>query len=103
MESFIRVENGDLTTRAPVVSSDEVSQLSIYFNRMVARLQELQGDLEKKVNERTSQLKAINEVGRVATSILDPEELLKRVVDLITIEFGYYYSALYLIDNTGQW
>jgi GAF domain-containing protein len=70
---------------------------------MVARLQELQGDLEKKVNERTSQLKAINEVGRVATSILDPEELLKRVVDLITIEFGYYYSALYLIDNTGQW
>ena len=103
MESFSRVENGDLTTRAPVVSSDEVSQLSIYFNRMVARLQELQSDLEKKVNERTSQLKAINEVGRVATSILDPEELLKRVVDLITIEFGYYYSALYMIDNTGQW
>jgi len=103
MESFNRVENGDLTTRAPVVSSDEISQLAIYFNRMVARLQELQSNLEKKVDERTSQLKAINEVGRVATSILDPEELLKRVVDLISKEFGYYYSALYLIDNTGQW
>jgi GAF domain-containing protein len=102
MDSFIKVENGDLSTRAPVVSSDEISKLAIYFNRMVARLQELQGDLEKKVDERTSQLKAINEVGRVATSILDPEELLKRVVNLITKEFGYYYSALYLIDNTGQ-
>jgi GAF domain-containing protein/HAMP domain-containing protein len=102
MDSFTKVESGDLTTRAPVVSSDEISQLAIYFNRMCARLQELQSNLEKKVDERTSQLGAINEVGRVATSILDPEELLNRVVSLITQEFGYYYSALYLVDNTGQ-
>jgi GAF domain-containing protein/HAMP domain-containing protein len=101
--SFQKVENGDLSTRVPATSSDEISQLAIYFNRMVARLQELQSNLEKKVDERTSQLKAINEVGRVATSILDPEDLLKRVVNLITKEFGYYYSALYLIDNSGQW
>jgi len=103
MDSFTKVENGDLTTRAPVVSSDEISKLAIYFNRMVARLQELQSDLEKKVDERTSQLKAINEVGRVATSILDPDELLNRVIHLITKEFGYYYSALYLVDSTGKW
>jgi GAF domain-containing protein/HAMP domain-containing protein len=103
MDSFNKVENGDLDTRAPVVSTDEVSQLAIYFNRMVARLQELQGDLEKKVGERTSQLKAINDVGRAATSTLDPDELLNRVVNLITKEFGYYYSAIYLVDQTGQW
>jgi len=103
MDAFVKVERGDLTTRAPVTSSDEVSQLAIYFNRMVARLQELQSDLEKKVNERTSQLKAINEVGQVATSILDPDELLRRVVNLIIETFGYYYSAIYLIDQTGQW
>jgi len=103
MDSFQKVENGDLDTRVPAISSDEVGQLAIYFNRMVARLQELQSDLEKKVDERTSQLKAINEVGRVATSILDPDELLKRVVHLITKEFGYYYSAIYLIDQIGQW
>jgi GAF domain-containing protein/HAMP domain-containing protein len=103
MDSFQKVENGNLDTRAPVISSDEVSQLAIYFNRMVARLQELQSGLEKKVEERTSQLKAINEVGRVATSILEPDELLKRVVNLIIEEFGYYYSAIYLIDQTGQW
>lgn len=103
MDSFTKVENGDLTTRAPVVSSDEISKMAVYFNRMVARLQELQSNLENKVEERTSQLKAINEVGRVATSILDPDELLMRVAELISAEFGYYYSALYLIDHTGQW
>ena len=103
MDAFNRVENGDLDTRAPVVSSDEVSKLAIYFNRMVARLQELQSDLEKKVDERASQLKAINDVSRAATSTLDPDELLNRVVNLITAEFGYYYSAIYLVDQTGQW
>ena len=103
MDAFNRVENGDLDTRAPVVSSDEVSKLAIYFNRMVARLQELQSDLEKKVDERASQLKAINDVSRAATSTLDPDELLNRVVNLITTEFGYYYSAIYLVDQTGQW
>jgi len=103
MDAFIQVEQGDLSIRAPVVSSDEISQLAIYFNRMVIRLQELQSELENKVDDRTSQLKAINEVGRVATSILDPDDLIKRVVNLITEEFGYYYSAIYLIDQTGQW
>ena len=103
MDAFIRVENGDLSTRAPVISSDEVSQLSIYFNRMVTHLQELQSGLERKVDERTAQLKAINEVGRVATSILDPDELLNQIVNLVTKEFGYYYSAIYLIDQSGQW
>ena len=102
MDSFKEVEQGNLNVRAPVITSDEISQLAIYFNRMVARLQELQSDLEKKVEERTSQLKAINEVGQVATSILDPDDLLKRVVNLITEEFGYY-SAVYLIDQTGHW
>jgi GAF domain-containing protein/HAMP domain-containing protein len=101
--SFQKVESGDLSTRVAPTSSDEISQLAIYFNRMVARLQTLQKDLEKKVEERTSQLKAINEVSRVTTSILDPEELLKRVVELITKEFGYYYSAVYLLDHTGHW
>jgi len=103
MDSFKQVEQGDLTTRAPVVSSDEISQLAIYFNRMVTRLQELQSDLERKVDERTSQLKAINEVGQVATSILDPDDLLNRVVNLITEEFGYYHCAIYLLDQTGHW
>ena len=103
MDAFISVESGDLSTRAPVISSDEVSLLAIYFNRMVTRLQELQSDLEKKVVERTSQLRAINEVGQVATSTLDPDDLLNRIVNLITAEFGYYYSAIYLIDQVGQW
>jgi GAF domain-containing protein len=70
---------------------------------MVTRFQDLQNDLEMRVDERTSQLKAINQVGRVATSTLDPDELIKRVVHLITEEFGHYYAAIYLIDQSSKW
>ena len=103
LESFQKVESGNLNKRVSVVSSDEVSKLAIYFNRMIARLQDLQSGLEKMVEERTAQLKAINEVGRVATSILDPDELINRIARLITEEFGYYYSAIYLLDQTNRW
>lgn len=103
LNTLQKVENGDLDMRAPVISSDEVSQLAIYFNRMIARLQELQSNLEVKVEERTSRLQAINAVGRVAAAAIpDPDKLLDRVVNLITEEFGYF-SAIYLIDPSGQW
>jgi len=103
LEIFQKVETGDLSKRMPVSSSDEVGRLAIYFNRMVARLQDFQSSLEKMVEERTSQLKAINEVGRVATSTLDPDEIISRVVNLITEEFGYYYSAIYMINHANTW
>lgn len=69
----------------------------------ILQLTELRSDLENRVEERTSQLKAISEVSRVATSILDPEVLLSRVVNLIKEEFGYYHSAIFLLDKAGQW
>ena len=60
------------------------------------------GSLEDRVEARTLQLKAVNEVGRTSSAILDREELIDRVVNLITSQFGYYYSALFLVDEKGQ-
>jgi GAF domain-containing protein len=61
------------------------------------------GKLEERVEERTAQLKAVNEVGRTASAILNPEELITRVVNLITDQFGYYYTAIFLIDENNEW
>jgi GAF domain-containing protein len=60
-------------------------------------------NLENKVQERTLQLRKINEVGRSVTAILDPDELLPRAVHLIENEFECYYTAFYFLDITGQW
>lgn len=98
-----KAEKGDLKLRANVDATDEVGELAMHFNRMISKLDALQGTLESQVAERTEQLKATLEVSHVASTILDPDELIKRVVNLITDRFGYYYTAIFLIDDSGQW
>jgi len=103
IKTFNKIEQGDLTQRAPVSGTDELGIVTVQFNRMVARLESLQGTLEQQVAERTRQLSASNEVGRVASSSLDPEQLLARVLPLFPEQFGYYYAAIYLLDPSGKW
>jgi len=66
-------------------------------------LEDQRANLESRVNERTLQFKAVNEVGSVASSMLDRDELISRVVNLITDQFGFYYAALFLVDQTKRW
>jgi len=103
IRTFNKIEQGDLTQRAPVSSTDEMGIVTVQFNRMVARLESLQSTLEQQVIERTKQLAATNEVGSVAASSLDPEQLLARVLPLFPEQFGYYYAAIYLVDPSGKW
>ena len=88
---------------ANINATDEVGEMAMHLNRMISRLENLQGTLESQVAERTEQLKATIEVSRVASTILDPDELIRKVVNLITDRFGYYYTAIFLIDGSGQW
>jgi GAF domain-containing protein/HAMP domain-containing protein len=103
IKTFNKIEQGDLTQRAPVSGTDELGIVTVQFNRMVARLESLQGTLEHQVVERTKLLTATNEVGRVASSSLDPEQLLARILPLFPDQFGYYYAAIYLLDPSGKW
>lgn len=103
IETFQKIEQGDLKQRVPVITTDELATVAMYFNRMLARLESLQNTLEQQVKERTKQLNATIEVGRAASSILDPEQLLQNVVNLITEQFGYYYAAIYILDPSEKW
>lgn len=103
VDIFRKVEQGRLDQRARVIATDEAGELEVYFNRMIARLEELQASLEKQVAERTSQLAAVIEVGRAASAILDPDELIEKTVNLITDRFGHYYAAVFLLDAGGRW
>jgi GAF domain-containing protein/HAMP domain-containing protein len=103
INTFLKIEQGDLTARAPVSATDELGIVTMHFNRMVAQLEGLQNTLEQQVAERTKQLATTNEVGRVAASSLDPDELLQRVIKLFSDGFGYYFAAIYLLDPTKKW
>jgi len=100
---FRKVERGDLNQRVRITTSDEAGELEMYFNRMVSRLEKLQTSLEEQVAVQTAQISAVNEVGRAVSAILDPDELMERVVNLITDRFGHYYAALFLLDPSEKW
>lgn len=97
------IEKGDMKQRARFSATDEIGELAIYFNRMITRLEELQLSLEKRVEEQTEKLRASNEVGRIASTILDPDVLVTQVVSLVAKTFGYYYVAVFLVSENGRW
>src|SRR6266496_470344 len=101
--TFNKIEQGDLTQRARITSTDEMGIVTVQFNRMVSRLETLQTTLEQQVQERTKQLTASNEVGKAAASSLDPDELIVKVTNLFPEQFGYYYAAVYLLDSSEKW
>ena len=103
IETFDKIEKGDLSQRAPVSATDELGIVTMQFNRMLSRLEILQNTLEQQVVERTKQLTATNEVARVASSSLDPDELLAKVIRLFPEQFNYYYASIYLLDTSGKW
>jgi GAF domain-containing protein len=66
--------------------------------------------LEQRVLERTSEierraryLEATAIVSREVNIVLDVEELLERVVQLISDQFGFYHTGLFLLDQQAQW
>jgi HAMP domain-containing protein len=103
MDGAQRLAAGDLSATVKLRRRDEIGMLAEAFNSMAAELRSLYQDLEKKVEARTHQLETAAEVGRAATSILDPDELLVRGAELIRDRFGYYHVSVFLLDETARW
>ena len=58
--------------------------------------------LVQEAQKRAIDLQTVAEVGRVASSILDPDELMQRTVDLVLTRLGLYYVGLYMLDESGE-
>jgi GAF domain-containing protein/HAMP domain-containing protein len=97
-----RIRAGDFSVRAQIETEDEVGVLAKVFNSMTAQLRNLVESLEVRVDERTQQLRASADVGRAAVSMLNPDELLRTSVNLITDRFGFYYAAIFTLDADGK-
>jgi signal transduction histidine kinase len=55
-----------------------------------------------KINRQAKLLNVAAQVGRMFSSILDPDELLSRTVDIICSEYGFYYSGIFLIETLAD-
>ena len=72
-------------------------------------LQELQKNLEQRVEQRTEelqikveQLQTIAQVSRSITGIQNLDELLSSVTELISTDFDIYHTGIFLVDESGE-
>jgi GAF domain-containing protein/CheY-like chemotaxis protein len=79
------------------------------LQRANARLRSVSAGLEqseaatvRELARRTAQLDVSAEVSRAVTSILDPDNLVRQVVQLIADRFNFYYAAVFLVDPSGR-
>ncbi len=81
----------------------EFSETQQQIDQTLEALQHERNNLEQNVSDRTRQLRQVNEISRALSSILVPQELLSRAVQMIASEFDCYFTAIFMLDNITQW
>ncbi len=103
------IASGDFSHQVPIEANDEIGKLAQTVNLMAGQLEQTLTGLEKRVEERTSdllrrstQMQAAAEVGRTASNLRSINELLPRICQLISERFSLYHVGIFLIDETGR-
>lgn len=100
---------GKLSARASVDRHDEIGALAKAYNYMAAQFQEVIGELEKRVADRTrdlesqtDRLRITAEISRDVASARVLSELLERSSLMIRDRFGFDHVGIFLIDNSRE-
>lgn len=93
------IAEGDIQQRVKVQRNNEIGQLADSFNSMADQLSTLINTLEHRVQERTRDLRVSAEVSRQVTTLLQPEELLTKVVEQTREAFNLYYVGVFVRDE----
>jgi len=102
-----RIAAGETELQAAVGGPSEIARLAAAFNSMTQQLRGLIGGLEQRVAERTQDLarrstylEATARVAQEASATLNVANLLPRVAALISEQFDFYHTGIFLIDPT---
>jgi GAF domain-containing protein/HAMP domain-containing protein len=105
-----RISKGELAFRiTKIPHTRELAELATDLNAMTANLSSLINALEQRVAERTAEisrkadhLRAASFIARQTAEVQDLASLLKNITTLVTDQFGFYHTGIYLINETGS-
>ena len=97
-----RMTQGDWNFRVAEDRDDELGYLAKSLNQMARELGALYESMERRVEDRTKQIRIASEVARAVLSIPNLDELLRQAVNLIKDRFGYDHVSIFLIDKEGN-
>ncbi|MDW7990667.1 MAG: GAF domain-containing protein, partial [Anaerolineae bacterium] len=81
---------------------------STYSERLLRNLWTLCGQaaiamenlrLLEETRRRAQELEVINEIGRTISSVLDPQALVRQIVDITKSRFGYHFVSILLVED----
>jgi len=81
-------------------NDDHVRLLTLFGSRIAVGLENAR--LYSRVSRQARQLKLLTEISRELTSILNVDELLKRIADLLTRLIDYQMFSILLLDPTNK-
>jgi GAF domain-containing protein len=73
-------------------------ELTRFRDDLESRIQERTASLEK----RASQLQAVSSMARNITAIKDLDSLLPNTTRLVSEQFGFYHTGIFLLDEAGE-
>ena len=83
-----------------VEAQEAIAQLDGCLRCMIGRFGKLYAEgMSRHLDQQVARLRAINELGRHISSVLDLDELLWAVVRLVKDAFGYYNVSIFLVDT----
>jgi len=92
------------------ISNRELKRSLKLERDLIARLQVQSRELEQEVQHRTqslerkaAQLETTSEIAKLASEMVDPQDLMLQAVELIKSRFGFYQASVFTLDETGNW
>jgi signal transduction histidine kinase len=90
----IAVSRGDLDHRIEIPGGDELTDLAAAFNQMTSTLKDNQARLAARMKE----IVALHDAGRAVSSVIDLDQVSRKIVDAVARTFDVQLAALWLVE-----